>query len=50
MGMGVCLLGMFVVQVGNSRADLSARGPLLSVCVCVSLSVIKCNTKPLHLN
>ena len=49
--MGVCLLGMCVVQVGISQADLSARGPLLScVCVCVSLSVIRCNTKPLHLH
>jgi hypothetical protein len=32
--MGVCLLEMCVVQVGTSRADLSARRPLLSVCVC----------------
>ena len=27
----------------------SSRGVLLSVCVCVSLSVIRCNNNPLHL-
>jgi len=39
--MGVCLLGISVVQVETWRADLSARRPLLSVCLCVC--IIECD-------
>jgi len=53
--MDVCLLWVLGVVRYRSlpRGDHSSRGVLptvvcLSVCLCVSLSVIRCNNNPLH--
>jgi hypothetical protein len=51
-GVDACLLHVLCVRWRSlRRADHSSRGiiPTVCVCVCVSLSVIRCNNDPLHL-